>query len=65
MRITSTPPATLPPPVLPRLATITTAVRQCDERLWALLRQPGPLSADDWAYIEAQERAEQARESGR
>jgi len=40
-------------PMLPRIAT---PVRQVNDRLWALLSKPGPLSAEEWAYVEECER---------
>ena len=47
------------PIVITSLPVITTRVRQLDEKLWDLLSRPGPLTAEEWAYIEQQERAGQ------
>jgi hypothetical protein len=38
------------------LARIDTPVRELNHRLWKLLTKPGPLSAEEWAYIEECER---------
>jgi hypothetical protein len=49
-------PVAAPRPInaLPR---VTTELRALDDGLWALLTRPGPLTADEWAYIKAHERA--------
>lgn len=41
---------------IPAPARIDTPVRELNSRLWALLTKPGPLSAEEWAYIEECER---------
>ena len=42
---------------LAALPLVTTPARPLNDRLWALLTRPGPLTADEWAYIDEQERA--------
>ena len=43
---------------LPALTPIMTTARALNDRLWELLTRRGPLTPEEWAYVEDIERQE-------
>lgn len=46
------------PVVLPPLDPVAVQVRGLNERLWAIIRKPTPLTDEEQAYLDACERGE-------